>query len=403
MTHVRTALVIGGGIAGPVAAAALRKVGVEATVFERADETTDNVGGIIGLAPNGMNALASVGLDEAVHKVCRPVPSMVLLSGTGKRLAEFGSAQAGPVLHAVWRKDLFLALAGEAKARGVRVEFGKRLVGVDESADSVTARFADGTSATADILIGADGIRSTVRSLIDPSAPGPRYTGLLSFGGRPTKPLRVPSTHGSLHMVYGKKAIFCYLADDDETGWFVNMPSKRAMTIAQARAVGAAEWQRRLAELFTEDRSPAVEIISASDPDELVIVGGVDDLPHVPTWHRGRMILIGDSAHATSPSSGQGGSMAIESGVQVARCLRDLPSVPEAFAAYERLRRPRVERVIAEGRKVDQSKSPGPVGRALRDLLLPTMMKLIAKPERRAWQFDHRIDFAAAVSPAELG
>ena len=85
----------------------------------------------------------------------------------------------------------------EAGRRGIRIEHGKRLVSAAETADGVTARFEDGTEATGDILIGADGIRSTVRTLIDASAPGPSYTGLISFGARVADP-GLPSTEGKM-------------------------------------------------------------------------------------------------------------------------------------------------------------------------------------------------------------
>jgi FAD-dependent urate hydroxylase len=403
MTDVRTALVIGGGIAGPVAAMALQRAGIEARVHERFDQPADGVGGVIGLAPNGLNALAAIGLADAVRDIGEPVPSMVMLSWTGKRLAEFGSADGPPVFHTIWRSDLYRVLEREGKRRGVVFEYGKRLTHVDDTGDGVVAHFADGTSATADVLIGADGIRSAVRSLVDPSAPEPRYTGLISFGGRTSEPVDVPSTHGSMHMVYGKKAVFAYgTYDHGGAGWFVNLPSKEPMTPQQARAVGGAEWLRRLSEVFAGDRSPAVRILAASDPAELVIVGGVDDLPDVPVWSKGRMVLIGDAAHATSPSSGQGASMAIESAIQVARCLRDMPTVPAAFEAYDQLRRTRVQRVIAAGRDVDSRKAPGPAARVLRDMFMPAIMKMLVKPGRFAWQSEYRIDWDARVSPAEI-
>jgi len=108
------------------------------------------------------------------------------------------------------------------------------------------------------------------------------------------------------------------------------------------------------------------------------------------------MVLIGDAAHATSPSSGQGASLAMESAVELARCLRDLPPA-QAFAAYERLRRARVERIIAMAARTNSNKAAGPVARVLRDLLMPIAMKL-AKPEKWAWQFDHHIDWDAPVA-----
>jgi FAD-dependent urate hydroxylase len=387
MTHT---IIIGGGIAGPVAAMALDRVGITATVYERHDQPADGVGGLIGLAPNGLAALATVGLAEPVEAISLPVRSMAMFAGNGRKLAEFGG---DPAFHAVWRSELYGVLEREARARGVAFEYGRRLEGVTQDDNGVTAHFADGTTATGDILVGADGIRSTVRTLIDPAAPRPRYTGLVSFGGRPTVPLRVPSTHGSFHMFYGKKAVFAYYADDGNTGWYVNMPSPQPIA---ARDVDAVEWLRRLSALFTGDTSPATEIIRASDPAELVIAGAVDDLPDVPRWSDGRVVIIGDAAHATSPSSGQGGSMAIESGIQLARCLRDFPSVSAAFRGYELLRRERVRRVIEHGRRTDTTKAPGPITRAI----LPVVMKLLVRPGKYTWMADYRIDFDAPVAGA---
>jgi FAD-dependent urate hydroxylase len=103
----------------------------------------------------------------------------------------------------------------------------------------------------------------------------------------------------------------------------------------------------------------------------------VHDLPEVPTWHRGPMVIISDAAHATSPSSGQGASLAIEDAVILAKCLRDMPDAARAFAAYEQLRRGRVERVVRHSARIGRSKTPGPVGRWLRDLVMP-----LARPRR---------------------
>jgi 2-polyprenyl-6-methoxyphenol hydroxylase-like FAD-dependent oxidoreductase len=399
MTRVSTALVIGGGIAGPVTAMALHKAGIEAKVFEACDRPADGVGGMLGLAPNGLAALDVIGLGEDVRAIGQPVPSMVMRSWTGKKLAEFGGDDSAPVMHTIWRTDLHNLLHKQAASRGIEIELGKRLDRLDSSQSGVNAHFTDGTSAHADVLIGADGIRSTVRNLIDPAAPSPRYTGLLGFGGRPAPGMNVglPSTQGSLHMIYGKQAIFAYgVYDNGDTGWFANLPHEQSMPRRQAQQIGAEQWLRRLAEVFADDRGPAVRILEASDPNEMVIVGSLEDLPSVPTWHTGRVVLVGDAAHATSPSSGQGASVSIESGVQLARCLRDLPA-PEAFSAYERLRRGRVERIIAAGADINRKKAPGPAARMLRDLFLPTMLKLVARPGRMAWQYEYRIDWTEPV------
>jgi len=398
MAGTRTALVIGGGIAGPVTAMALRQAGIDARVFERYDRPADGVGGMLGLAANGMAALEVIGADGAVREIGRPVRSMVMRSWTGKRLAEFGDGSV-PVFDAVWRADLYRALYDEAARRGIRVEHGKRFVTAGETDDGVTALFADGSTATADILIGADGIRSGVRGVLHPEL-RPRYTGLLGFGALLAEGTDLPSTGGSMHMIYGKRAFFAYQVDDDgRTGWFANLPRREPMTPAGARAFGAAEWLRLLAGVFAEDRTPAVELLRRTAPAELVIVGALEDLPTVPAWSRGRIVLVGDAAHATSPSSGQGVSLAAESAVQLARCLRDLPSHEEAFAAYERLRRGRVERVIAAATRTNNDKAAGPVARVVRDLVLPVAMKLLAKPEKMAWQTGYRIDWDEQVRP----
>ncbi|WP_027344527.1 FAD-dependent oxidoreductase [Hamadaea tsunoensis] len=402
MTSTRTALVIGGGIAGPVAAMALRKAGIDATVFEAYAQTADGVGGALSIAPNGQLALDVIDAGEIVRAVGVPMRGMVMQSWTGKVLGEFGSADSGPLadlpdMQLVWRGDLYAALYAEAARRGIRIEHGRRLVGLTETADGVTARFADGTTATADILIGADGIRSAVRGLIDPAAPSPRYAGLLGFGAQ-VAATGLPSTQDKMHMVFGKRAFFGYqVSDDGDGGWFVNLPHKEPMSRTEAMRVPNDEWLRRLAAQFTEDRVPAREMIGRTRPEDLVITGGLEDIPHVPVWHRGRVCLIGDAAHPTSPSSGQGASLAVESGVELARCLRDLP-YDQAFAAYEGQRRARVERVIAMAARTNSDKAAGPVARVIRDLVMPVAMKMM-KPEKMAWQFAYRIDWDAPVRP----
>jgi FAD-dependent urate hydroxylase len=389
MGTVTSAIVVGGGIAGPVAALALQKAGIAATVYERHDGFADGVGGALSIAPNGRTALATIDADHVVARVGTPMSGMVMQSGTGKRLAEFGSFADLPAMQLVWRHELYRALYDEAVSRGITISHGKRLVGLDGG----VARFADGSTAEADVIIGADGIRSMTRRLIDPSAPTPRYVGLLGFGAR-SPGTGVTPTGDKMHLVFGRRAFFGYqVTDDGDGGWFVNLPSRDP---SYGAGFTPSEWLPLLADAFTGDRIPAVELIRRTDPADLVVTGGLEDIPSVPVWHRDRTVLIGDAAHPTSPSSGQGASLAIESAVQLARCLRDLP-VPQAFTAYESLRRTRVERVIAAAARTNSDKAAGPVARVLRDALMPIAMRLLANPEKWRWQFDHPIDWPAPV------
>ena len=401
MKDTRTALVIGGGIAGPVAAMALHKAGIEATVYEAYHSTADGVGGGLSIAPNGLNALGVLGADDAIRRIGTPITAMVMQSWTGKQLGTFGGRPGAQPMLLVWRADLYRELYHEAAQRGVRIEHAKRLVDAEDTADGVTARFADGTRASSDILVGADGIRSTVRKLIDPAAPLPRYVGLLGFGGWMAD-TGLASTEGRMHLVFGKRAFFGYqVLDDGSGGWFANLPRRQPMGLAELRSIEPEAWLRVLGDVFAEDRTPAVELVRRTDPADLLVSGGLEDIPSVPRWHRGRMVLIGDAAHATSPSSGQGASLAIESAVQLARCLRDLPH-GAAFAAYEDLRRERVERIIRMAARTNSDKAAGPVARVLRDLLMPLVMRFVAKPEKVAWQFDYRIDWDAPATGAAL-
>ncbi|HVK22075.1 MAG TPA: NAD(P)/FAD-dependent oxidoreductase [Actinokineospora sp.] len=391
MKDTKTALVIGGGIAGPVTAMALRRAGIDAVVHEGHDGPADGVGGMLGLAPNGFAALSQVG----VGGLGEPVTSMVMRSWTGKRLAEFADPAGTPILHAVWRSDLYATLRAEAGRQGVKIEYGKRLVRVDDIDDQVTAYFADGSTATADILVGADGIRSTVRGLITDVTP--RYTGLLGFGGRPVRVPGLDTPDRTMNMLYGKHAFFGHgTFADGRTGWYANLPRRSPIPLAEAAALGPAHWLDVIRAEFAADRTAAPRVLAHARPDDLVIVGALEDLPTVPVWSRGRVVLVGDAAHATSPSSGQGASLAAESAVELARCLRDLPHA-DAFAAYERLRRPRVERVIAAGARASSAKAAGPLASVVRDLTMPLAMRLLARPGKLAWQYDHRIDWDAPV------
>ncbi|HET9543835.1 MAG TPA: FAD-dependent monooxygenase, partial [Acidimicrobiales bacterium] len=118
---------------------------------------------------------------------------------------------------------------------------------------------------------------------------------------------------------------------------------------------------------------------------------------------RGPMVIVGDAAHAPSPTSGQGASMAAEDAVVLAQCLRDLPTVGDALAAYEGLRRRRVERIVAHGARTGRSKTPGPVGRVVRDLALPLVFKLLVTERSMAWIYDHHIDWDTPVRGPQRG
>ena len=114
------------------------------------------------------------------------------------------------------------------------------------------------------------------------------------------------------------------------------------------------------------------------------------------------MVLVGDAVHAPSNSTGQGASLAMESAVQLARCLRDLPDVPSAFAAYERMRRSRVEKIAARGARISHAKAPGPIAQRLMRVMVPLMVKTLDIEKTTAAEQSYAIDWnVPAVADAE--
>jgi 2-polyprenyl-6-methoxyphenol hydroxylase-like FAD-dependent oxidoreductase len=319
---------------------------------------------------------------------------MVMWSGTGKRLGQTDTGRtvdARTISRTISRTDLYQGVHDEARRRGIRIEHGKRLVDAQPTADGVRAVFADGSQATGDLLIGCDGVHSTVRRIIDPTAPPPTYAGLINLGGH-LSGVRVDSEPGVYHMIFGKRAFFGYVVTPNgEVWWFANVPQSNEPARGELANIDTAEWHRRLADLFAPDLGPAAGLISATTHE--LIASPIHAIPHLPTWHNGRMIVIGDAAHAPSPSSGQGASLAIEDAVVLAKCLRDARSAEQAFTSYEAQRRSRVEKIIKNAARINSSKAAGAVARVFRDAMLPFILKLAANSKQTRWVFDYAIDW----------
>jgi FAD-dependent urate hydroxylase len=395
-TKGKRAVVIGCGIGGPVIAMALQRAGIDSVIYEAHEATVDSVGSFLNTASNGLDALRALDLDLA--KILAdgfPTPQMVMWSWTGKRLGEVANGLTlpdGTVSITIKRGLLHRALRDAALRRGIKIETGKRLVSAEALPEGgAVARFADGTAAAGDFLVGADGLHSRTRRVVDPRAPSPRYTGQLSLGGI-APATRLAPTPNEYHMIFGKRAFFGYsVRQSGEAYWFANVlmaePTRESLA-----AISPSQWKRELVTLFADDAGAAVEMINATG-DELAAYP-IYDMPTLPIWHRGPIVVVGDAAHATSPSSGQGASMAIEDAIVLARCLRDLPDVAQAFAAYERCRRQRVERVVRYSKRVGSTKVAGTVGRFFRDLMMPAALRMFAGSKAHDWLYSYHIDWS---------
>ena len=392
------ALVIGGGIAGPVAAMALQKVGFEPTIYEAFDRAADGVGAFVNLAPNGLNALENLGLAELVTRKGFDTPEIAFYKHTGKPLTgpiSIGRHSGdGAVIRTLRRPELYAELRNEAIRRGIRIEYGKRLVDAVPTADGVRAVFADEQTAEGDILIGADGLHSQVRSVIDPASPAPRFLGVLNVFGS-AEGLRVEGKPGPLHMFFGRKGFFMYIkTPSGDVWWFANpaVPDEaRAERLRRLPAESRREW---LLEGFGGDKMPAARIVAAST--DLPAPTLAYDVPKVPRWHRDRMIIIGDAAHAVSQTAGQGAAVAMEDAIVLAKCLRDAPTVEAAFDAYESLRRERAEAIVALGKHNKEGNTAGPLGRVIRDFFIKRAFREGSK-NNPVWPHTHRIHWDTPV------
>ncbi|MGX1365391.1 2-polyprenyl-6-methoxyphenol hydroxylase-like FAD-dependent oxidoreductase [Streptomyces canus] len=354
---VTRVLVIGGGIAGTATALALHKAGFESVVHEAHPHAAEDIGAFLTLASNGMRALAQLDASAAVTSIGFPLTSLRVLDDRGTELAHTPMGETSdPLLHyrCLRRGELGTALQREAARRGVTVRHGARLVSVEDGPDEVTAHFADGSTATGDLLIGADGLNSAVRRSVSPQAQ-PRYAGQYVFYGyTPGAPPQAGDA--CITMVRGSGAAFGYaVSPEGEAYWFARVTGEPlpARELAEGTPAGLREL---LLPLLRKDTTPAADLVAAGGDD--LMVTNATEIPTGTPWRRGRTLLVGDAAHAASPATGQGASMALEDAVVLAKALRDAPDTDAALALYERLRRPRVEHNITVSGGISRGTRP---------------------------------------------
>jgi 2-polyprenyl-6-methoxyphenol hydroxylase-like FAD-dependent oxidoreductase len=271
--------------------------------------------------------------------------------------------------------------------RGIEIRHGARLASVAQDDAGVTAHFTDGSSATGELLIGADGLNSATRSLLDAADSGPRYAGQRVFYGYTTE-AEPPSASGRITMVRGSGAAFGYtVSPAGETFWFARVTGEpaSAQEIAETTPV---QWRDYLVPLLRPDRTPTADIVAATG-SELMITNACD-LPLGLRWSTPRTILVGDAAHAASPATGQGASMALEDAVVLGKALRAFDSIPEALAAYDRLRRPRVERnIVASAQRTGEGGGGG--GASTQLPAVASSAAANGAPDRRVGQIDEEL------------
>ncbi|HEU5425813.1 MAG TPA: NAD(P)/FAD-dependent oxidoreductase [Actinocrinis sp.] len=352
-------LIVGGAIAGSAAALALHKAGFAPVVYEAHPDSAEDLGAFLTLASNGMRALAQIDAAHIVAQIGFPLSRLRVLDASGASIADtpLGEHQHPLTQYRCLRRaDLAVALQREVARRGISIRHEARLHSFSEDSDGVTARFTDGRSVTGDLLIGADGLNSTVRPLISDGHVEPHYAGQRVFYGYTADAPAEPS--GGITMIRATGAAFGYACSPGgETFWFarVSGPSAVADEIALTTP---QQWRDQLVPLLRPDNTPAADIVQATT-SQLMLTNACDLSPGI-TWRTPRALIIGDAAHAASPATGQGASMALEDAVVLAKALRDAPTISAALTAYENVRRPRVEHNIVVSAALTAGRRPSP-------------------------------------------
>lgn len=191
-------------------------------------------------------------------------------------------------------------------------------------------------------------------------------------------------------MIWGPGSFFGYgVLDDNErtgAGWWINPPRATELTREEIAAMTSETLRPELLKLHRGWAAPVEKLIAATND---IIALNIYDVAGLATWHRGRAALIGDAAHAVSPNSGQGASLALEDSLCLAKLLRDMPDTEAAFAGFEAMRRERVEKVIAYGRRAgSEKKIEGKFALWLRDRMIALLMPFFMR--RMGWMYSYR-------------
>ncbi|ARS37316.1 FAD-dependent monooxygenase [Pontibacter actiniarum] len=359
--------IVGGGIGGLCAAIALQQVGVEVKVYEAAPALKP-VGAGVGLAANAMQALQRLGVAEETVARGKQLQALVIFDESGNVVSNMDtrplSSKYGINNFVIHRADLHEVL--QQRLQPGTLELGKRSAGMQPQGEKVQVAFTDGTQATADLLIAADGINSGIRQQLLPQST-PRYAGYTCWRGVVKNPgvninkmisaeTWAPQGRVGLAPLLGNK-VYWYAC--------VNAPQNDA----RMQRMAPGDLARHFAGL-----PAAVPAILGATPPEQLIWNDIADLKPLRRFAYGRVLLLGDAAHATTPNMGQGACQAIEDAVVLGQCLQQEKNLGLALARYEQRRLARTAKVIRLSRLLGAvSQWQNPLLRSARNAAFRTM------------------------------
>ena len=344
MAATQRIAIIGAGMGGLAAAAALRRFGFEPTVYEQAKRFT-RLGAGIQMSPNAMKVLRGLGLEDDVRRIAfQPETWANREAGDGAMKYELPLGQAAEDLFGapylqMHRADLHSALLAAVPASSIML--GKQLIDASPGPGGVRLNFADGASAEADLVIGADGVHSRIREILrGPEAPV--ATGRVAY--RATFPAElIGSEIGECVKWWGQDrhiVIYYVTKAKDEVYFVTSLPDPDWVDESWSATGDMAVVQAAFADFHEEVRA-----VLAACP--AVHRWAILERPPLDRWHDGRMVLIGDAAHPMTPYMAQGAAMAMEDAVVLARALAASSDIGLALERFQTARRARAAEVQA--------------------------------------------------------
>jgi salicylate hydroxylase len=367
MTRAPRIAIVGGGIGGLAAALALERRGLEAIVCEQSPVLSE-IGAGLNLTPNAVKALRALGVENEVNAIASGSEFLNIRSWKSGRYisrmrrGDFRQKFGAPNL-SVHRADLLGVLSGALKSTDIRV--GKRCISVEQRDRGIGARFADGSEVDADIIVGADGIHSAVRTSVF-GADAPRFTGCICWRGMAPASAIPPGInihdgalwmgpHGHVvHYPVRRGELLNIVAHSDSDAW-TEESWTRECDVSEPMSTYAG-WNPELTRLY-----PC---------SERWYKWALYDREPLERWSRGRATLLGDSAHAMLPYLGQGAAMAIEDAYALAAMIARQPDdLDGALVAYERIRAPRAKAAVLGSRaRAKENHLPSRFAQIKRDL-----------------------------------
>lgn len=334
-------LIVGGGFSGMAAAIEMRKQGATIDLIE-IDPGWRSYGAGISLGGATLRAFRQLGVLDAFLREGNAADGVKMFLGNGQPIGELPTPRiAGPDVPgsgAIMRPTLAKILAEATRASGTNVRLGIGLEGLHESAEGVTAHFSDGSSSRYDLVVGADGLYSKTRQLVFPGAPSPRYTGQAVWRAVLPRPAEVsctmmwmgPRTKPGINPVSGD-AMYMFITEHRPTNTHVD----------------PKDFPRLMRGLLEDFSAPLlVTLRDQIDDTSSIVFRPLEAMLMPRPWHTGRVVLIGDAVHATTPHLASGACIGIEDGLVLAECVGGADHLGTALQAFQDRRWDRCRMVV---------------------------------------------------------